>query len=129
MPFKLDHVAFQVSHLETSINFYKHVLGLELLSKTIDKEHNEAFAYFDLKGGKLELLQSLDPATDFQPPEIRPPYCPHLALAVEDLDQHAAELAKKGVRIIKGPLEIPGMVKWLYIADPDNNIIEFVQWL
>ena len=129
MSFKLDHVAFQVAHLDSSIDFYEHVLGLTLLSKTIDDDHNEAFAYFGLDGGKIELLQSLDPGHTFKPPDIKPPFCPHLALAAKDLGQLLFELETKGIPIIKGPLEIPGMVKWLYIADPDNNIIEFVQWL
>jgi hypothetical protein len=26
-------------------------------------------------------------------------------------------------------MEIPGMVRWLYAADPDGNVLEFVQWL
>ena len=28
-----------------------------------------------------------------------------------------------------GPLEISGRVKWVYVSDPDNNVIEFIQWL
>ena len=38
-------------------------------------------------------------------------------------------LENKNVPIIKGPLEISKMVKWLYIANSDNNIIEFVEWV
>lgn len=129
MSFKLDHTAFQVSDLDRSIQFYERILGLELLSKTIDEEHQEAFAYFKLEGGNLELLQSLNTENAFQLPDLQSPYCPHLALGCEDLDQLASDLGEKNIYIIKGPLEIPGMVKWLYIADPDNNIIEFVQWL
>ena len=39
------------------------------------------------------------------------------------------ELGKEDIPIAKGPLEAPGLAKWIYICDPDNNIIEFVQWL
>jgi hypothetical protein len=35
----------------------------------------------------------------------------------------------QSLHLIKGPLKIEGKVTWLYIADPDNNVIEFVQWL
>ena len=38
-------------------------------------------------------------------------------------------LNEKRIPILKGPLEIQGQVRWMYLADPDNNILEFVQWL
>ena len=34
-----------------------------------------------------------------------------------------------GISLLKGPLAIPDKVRWCYLADPDNNVIEFVQWL
>jgi len=127
----IDHFAFRVSNLDLSIRFYQDTLGLKLLSKTVDKEHLEAFAFLEMEGGNLELLQLLDENNKPIPcekSEVKEPYCPHLAFKCEKLDKFVLELKKKNVEIVKGPLEIPGMVKWLYIADPDNNIIEFVEW-
>ena len=126
---KLDHIAFGVSNLESAIAFYQNILGLELMSKTIDEEQNEAFAYFKLDGGNLELLQQINPVHEFARPTIKPPFCPHLALGTENLDQLVSDLKEKNIDIVKGPLEISGLVKWAYITDPDHNIIEFVQWL
>ena len=128
----VDHFAFRVSDLDKSIKFYQEILGLKLLSKNIDDEHHEAFAFLELDGGNLELLQLLD--ENNQPlylaiPEVKQPFCPHLALKCDNLDKFISELKDKKVEIIKGALEIPGMVKWLYIADPDNNVIEFVEWI
>ena len=128
MTLKIDHIAFQVADLEVSLKFYQQTLGLKLLSKTVDEEHGEAFAFLEMEDGALELLQPLQQAKGRRP-KIKPPYCPHLAIQAKDLEQFALSLQQKGVPLIKGPLEIPGMVKWLYIADPDHNIIEFVQWL
>jgi catechol 2,3-dioxygenase-like lactoylglutathione lyase family enzyme len=129
---KLDHVALQVSNLDAAIVFYTVKLGLKLLFKTIDETHHEAFCFLQLEGANLELLQSLDNQKEppsFTPLPIRPPYCPHLAIATDDLDAQLAKLKNDGVPVVKGPLEIPGKVKWAYIHDPDNNIIEFVQWI
>lgn len=130
--YQVDHFAFQVSDLDQAIHFYRDILGLKLLSKTLDPDHHEAFAFLELEGGNLELLQVLDennqPISRKKPP-IAPPYCPHLALKSENLDQFVIELQAKNVPLVKGPLEIPNLVKWLYVADPDHNIIEFVQWL
>jgi catechol 2,3-dioxygenase-like lactoylglutathione lyase family enzyme len=129
---RLDHVALQVSDLDAAISFYTEKLKLKLLFKTVDELHHEAFCFLELEGGNLELLQSLDSQnqpTPFSPPPILAPYCPHIAIAADDLDGLLAELQAGGVNVIKGPMEIPGKVRWVYISDPDHNVIEFVQWL
>jgi len=128
MRWKNDHIAFQVADLDQAIEFYAGVFGMELMFRQVDAEHGEAFAYFALDGGNLELLQRLD-APAPKPPEPQAPWCPHLALKADDLDAVVYMLKNKGVPIVNGPLEIPNRVRWLYTADPDGNIIEFVQWL
>ena len=39
------------------------------------------------------------------------------------------KLEAAGVAIAKGPLRIEGEATWMYFADPDNNALEFIQWL
>jgi len=132
MTFKVDHFAFRVSDLEKALCFYQDILGLKVLSKTVDEDHHESFAFLELEGGNLELLQLLDEnnkPVPFNKSKAKQPFCPHLAIKCENLDELVLGLEKKKVEIVKGLLEIPGMVKWLYIADPDNNIIEFVEWI
>lgn len=124
---KNDHVAFEVSNLEESIKFYQESLGLKLQFQNVDYENKEAFAFLELDGGNLELLQMLDNSS-YEKPKIKPPFCPHIALTVSDMNRTLLLIKEKNIPIIKGPLEIKGKVKWLYIHDPDNNIIEFVQW-
>ncbi|MCG3199944.1 MAG: VOC family protein [Candidatus Omnitrophica bacterium] len=132
MNLKLDHVAVQVSDLSAAIDFYTRTLGLELLFRELDPVHHEAFAFLRLEGGNLELLQRLSEDNSPIPLEARipePPYTPHVALATENIEKILEALADRGVPILKGPLEIPGKVKWLYFSDPDGNILEFVEWL
>ncbi len=127
-----DHVAFQVSDMDAALAFYTGVLDMKLMFRELDEIHHEAFAFLELEGGNLELLQNLDEHNApirRDPPPIAAPYCPHVALRTHDLDALVATLERAQVPIVKGPLEIPGSVRWLYIADPDHNIIEFVQWL
>lgn len=129
---QLDHAAFRVADLDRAIAFYTGVFGLKLMFRQKDPEHHEAFAFLEVEGGNLELLQCLDENNQplpYAPPRIEPPFTPHLAMKSDNLDQLMATLKEKGVPLIKGPLEIPGQVKWLYLADPDNNVLEFVQWL
>ncbi len=122
-----DHIALPVSDMDTAIQFYTEKIGLPLMSRNIDPAQQEEFAFLALQGGNLELLKSL--AHPFEKPEIRPPYCPHLALATDDMALTLKMIEQRRIPIILGPLKIEGKVTWLYVADPDNNVIEFVQWL
>lgn len=128
----LDHVALQVTDLDAAIVFYTEKLGLRLQFKKVDEAHHEAFAFLELEGGNLELLQMLDadnrpvPRT---PPQIRKPYTPHVAFASDDLNETLAALNQANVPIVAGPMEIPNAVRWLYLHDPDHNIIEYIQHL
>ncbi len=127
-----DHFAFQVSDLDVSIKFYQEKLGLELMSKTVDEEHHEAFAFLKLDGCNIELLQLLDEKNNPIPApenEIKPPYSPHMAIGTDNLEALVEKLKSAQIDILKGPMLIPDMVTWLYITDPDNNVLEFVQWL
>ena len=129
---KADHFAFQVSDMDEAIRFYTETLGLKLLFRELDEVHHEVYAFLELDGGNLELVQLLDennrpiPLTKH---EIRKPYCPHIAIKTEDMEQLVLRLKEKKVPVVKGPLEIPEKVKWIYVNDPDNNVIEFIQWL
>lgn len=123
---KNDHIAFRVSDLDAAIRFYTEALGLQLLFRKINQEVGEAYAMLQLDGGNLELVQTL--GLEFVRPRIEPPYCPHLAIGTEDMEKTLGMLRGKSVEIVKGPLEVQGEEKWLYITDPDGNVIEYIQW-
>jgi catechol 2,3-dioxygenase-like lactoylglutathione lyase family enzyme len=145
--------------MDAAVEFYVNGLGMKLMFRKTDEEHHEEFAFLELDGGNLELLQLLQFVKPRQTVDERnrsvpydrvpaaPPYCPHLALKTDDLDGVVRMLGERRIPILNGPLEIPGTVcrghslsngdklltnrgvRWLYVADPDNNVLEFVQWL
>lgn len=128
---KIDHFAFEVSDLEASMRFYVDKLGFKVqFDRMVDTSEHEAFAVLEMEGGKLELIQALSQENEpqpFEPPALRPHYCPHLALQVEDFEATLSMLAAQGITIARGPLEVPGVAKWLYVCDLDGNVIEFCQ--
>ena len=123
---KNDHTAFRVSDMDAAIRFYTESLGLRLLFRGVNDEQHEAYAFLELDGGNLELIQTTNAL--YPKPEIEPPYCPHFALETEDMAQVLEMVKAKGIHIVKGPLENPGEEKWLYLSDPDNNVIEYIEW-
>jgi catechol 2,3-dioxygenase-like lactoylglutathione lyase family enzyme len=122
-----DHTAFQVSNIADSIEFYVNKLGFTLLSHAINVQEQEAYAFLVLGDLRLELIQDIKEAS-FARPTVRPPYCPHLAIETADMLQSVAGLKEAGVAIVRGPLEIEGEETWVYFCDPDNNILEYIQW-
>jgi len=124
---KNDHLAFEISNMDQSIRFYTEVLGLRLLFRKVNEEEKEEYAFLDLDGGNLELLQQLG-GEPFTKPTIKPSYCPHLAIATEDMTQTIRMIEENHIPIIKGLLE-NAESKWIYISDPDNNIVEYIQWV
>ena len=124
---QFDHVAFQVGDMDVAIQFYVEKLGFALSSRAVNQEEREEFVFVALGDLRLELIQDLDQAA-YQKPGIKPPYCPHLAIETDNMEQAVAHLIEKDVPIIRGPLVIEGEVTWVYFADPDNNVLEYVQW-
>jgi catechol 2,3-dioxygenase-like lactoylglutathione lyase family enzyme len=124
---QFDHVAFQVGNMDAAIQFYVEKLGFTLSSRAVNQEEREEFAFVALGDLRLELIQDLSRAA-YQKPGIEPPYCPHLAIETDNMERAVARLREKGVPIVRGPLVIEDEVTWVYLADPDNNVLEYVQW-
>ncbi len=125
---RFDHFAFQVDNLERGIAFYVSTLGFSESWRHRNEEENEECVFLILGDIRLELLAQLsgNPLVRSKP---QSPFCPHLAIGVEDLDASIAKLRSKNVEILRGPLQVEGKVRWLYFADPDQNVIELVEWL
>ena len=125
---KYDHVAFQVSNMDAAIQFYVEKLNFALSSRAVNQDEMEEYVFLRLGDLRLELIQDLNQAV-YKKPQIKPPYCPHLAIETDNVERAVARLREEGVPIVRGPLAIEAEVTWVYFADPDNNILEYIQWL
>jgi catechol 2,3-dioxygenase-like lactoylglutathione lyase family enzyme len=102
--------------LERSVEFYRDVIGLYLVSEGAGHPH------FRLDGTYLVMLKGKpQPAqeTDGDP-------FPVIAFAVDDLDGALDRLKAKGVALPWG-VEADARARWVMFHDPAGNLIELVQ--
>ena len=137
----LEHVALSVSDLETSIAFYRDLIGFDLkrviepdpslpLDKVVDMPGARArIAHLELGGTMLELFQYLSPEGVPLPAAFKQADrgFTHIGLKSSDAREDFRRLEKKGVRFYSDPIEFrPGV--WLfYFYGPDGETCELRQ--
>lgn len=123
---EMDHCGFQVKNLNSAIKFYTEKLLFKLDFRAVNEEEQEEYAFLSLGKARLELIQDL--VNEYTIPEIKKPYCPHFCIEIDDMEKAHSYLKSMDIRIVKGPLKIENEETWIYFADEDNNILEYIQW-
>ena len=139
-----DHTGITVSNLETSLAFWRDVLGFEFSHRAHQKGEMaeqitgvrgaEIFlAVVKAPGHKIELLEYHAPEDRRNSNPLHP--CDvgfvHIALTVDDLDAVLERIAASGWRAAGTPQTLttgPNAGKRVvYVRDPDGTAIEFMQ--
>src|SRR5262245_19828145 len=113
---QIDHVSVLITDLERSRRFYRDLLGLKEIAKP--RTFSFRVLWFDLGNQQLHLL--LKPHPDTVSPR-------HFALRVKDAQAARTYFREHGIATEEAML-IPGCDRF-FIADPDSNRIEVIQWL
>ena len=113
---QIDHVSILITDVERSRRFYRDLLGLKEIAKP--RTFDFVVLWFDLGNQQLHLLLKDRPDT------LSPR---HFALRVKDVKAARAYFRERGVHFIE-TTPIPGADRF-FIADPDGNRIEIIQWL
>lgn len=113
---QIDHVSVLITDLERSRRFYRDVLGLQEIAKP--RTFTFRVLWFDLGNQQLHLLLKDQPDT------VSPR---HFALRVKDVVAARAYFRARGVPT-EETTPIPHCDRF-FIADPDRNRIEIIQWL
>ena len=143
------HASFHVADLDRSVEFYRDVLGMELVH-----QQEQANAYTSALVGypdarlrvaqlavpgrpeqvsthDLELVEYVTPRGTRQDPARHHPGAGHLAFAVPDIDADYRRLLDAGVRFVSAPNHITAGVNTggaaCYFLDPDDITLELVQ--
>src|SRR5262245_6367799 len=113
---QIDHCSVIITDVERSRRFYRDLLGLKEIARP--RTFDFVVVWFDLGNQHLHLLLKDRPDT------ISPR---HFALRVVDAAAARAHFRAHGVATQEAT-PIPGADRF-FIADPDGNRIEVIQWL
>jgi len=139
------HTGITVSDLDRSVEFYRDVLGLELMMEPTEVFEGEKLsrgvgvpnaslrqAVLKVGEGAVELVEYLTPKSPVDKPmPLNTLGAMHLAFRVKDANEKIMELEAKGVKFLsplnvekEGPL---AGLKWVYFKDPDGITLELVE--
>ena len=104
-----------VEDMESSVRFYRDVLGLRLLNR------GDGWAHFDAGNGAM--VELFDGGTAQTAPKGPDRQSIVLGMRVDDLDVVHAELSQKGV-VFLGEIGQYHETRWAHFADPEGNRLE-----
>ena len=120
---KLLHTRYRVNDLEKTVRFYRDVLGLNETSRHKSPRRSElVFMKAPESDEEIELCAYAAGG----PVQVQPDLT-HLAFEVDDLEEFARQLEKKGVKLSDGPTRSPSGGVFAFIDAPEGYEIELIQ--
>ena len=129
---KINHVAIAVKDLDSSLIFWKDVLGLTLDHVEEVSSQKANVAFFPVGDSEIELVQPTDPDSGVSKfLESRGPGIHHLCFEVDDIAAALSVMKEKGVQLInQEPLELPGRkLAFVHPKSTGGVLIELYQLL
>lgn len=121
---KLAHLAFTVSNMEKSLQFYCSGLGFRKAFSLADDHGNPWIEYLEIANNQfIELFYSSELVNSNQIQSYE-----HLCLEVDDIFTTILDLEQKGIKIYIYPLLGKDHNYQAWIKDPDGNRIELMQY-
>lgn len=123
-PKGIGAITLFVEDLEAAKRFYGEVFGLPVAFEDADS------AVFDFGNTIVNLLER-DAARELIEPAVVAPRESgsrlQLTIEVDDVDAMCAELARRGVALLNGPIDRPWGVRTARFVDPGGHIWEIVR--
>jgi catechol 2,3-dioxygenase-like lactoylglutathione lyase family enzyme len=121
---RLAAVTLFVEDLEAAKAFYLDVFGLPVVFE------DEASAVFKFGNTLVNLLKTEAAQELIEPAAVGRPGAGsrfQLTIEVDDVDAMCAELAKRGVELLNGPMDRPWGVRTASFRDPGSHIWEIAK--
>ncbi|TSA13419.1 MAG: hypothetical protein D4R73_00960 [Deltaproteobacteria bacterium] len=121
-----------VAHLDASINWYREVLGFEVLQRQDFPEFAARVAFLESKGVEIELVESRDftPAPRPDPPKnhVLTQGISQLSFRVKNIEEIFARVKSRSIRVALDLVNAaPLKFKAFFIRDLEGNLIEFIE--
>lgn len=124
---RILHTMLRVGDLQRSIDFYTHVIGMQLLRKSENTENQYTLAFMGFgsnpEHAELELTYNWG-VTEY---DIGTAYG-HIAIGVPDVAAACERIRKAGGTVTREPGPVKGGKTVIaFVADPDGYKIELIQ--
>lgn len=123
-PKGIGAITLFVEDLAAAKHFYQEVFGL-----TVKFEDDDS-AVFDFGNTIINLLKTTAARELIEPAEVAPREAGsrlQFTIEVDDVDAMCAELAKRGVVLLNGPMDRPWGVRTASFSDPGGHIWEIAK--
>ena len=110
--------------LEATKRFYGEVFGLPV------HYEDDASAVFNFGNTLINLLKAAEARELIEPAPVAPPEAGariQFTIEVDDVDATCAELAKRGVELLNGPMDRPWGIRTAAFRDPGGHIWEIAK--
>jgi len=123
-PGKIFATTLFVEDLDATKRFYQEVFGLPIAFE------DDASAVFDFGNTVINLLATTAAPELIAPAPVADPAAGsrfQLTIQVEDVDATCAELARRGVELLNGPMDRPWGIRTATFRDPGGHIWEIAK--
>ena len=119
-PSGLNHITIRVNRIDASKEFYGNILGFEVI-----RTMGQSMAVYDIGGGDTMVIVEAETSYDPTSRDFRVDHFGFYVESPEKIDELAKYFREKEVTIMSGPANRK-KGRFLFIADPDGNMIEFM---
>lgn len=121
----IAHLAFTVSDMEKSLDFYCNKLGFQKAFSIEDDNGNPWIEYIKICNGQfIELFHGGKNKNEVSFDTIG---YSHLSIEVEDINEVANHVTSMGITLDVAPKQGKDTNFQCWVSDPDGNRIEFMQ--
>jgi len=122
---RINHVGIRVASLEASRKFYEK-LGFEFIAGPLGPEPVAIMEHPTGININFILNTNSDKTENvLMDIPVKHSGYTHMALEVTCLDKVKTQLEQHGIEITGGPIVLPDGATFIFVRDPDRNVIEF----
>lgn len=124
------HVGIAVTDLQAALQWYCQKLDLTVEKRfTLEEARVEIVKLISPGGARVELLKSFDEDSFVAGgARVVAPRAKHLCFEVDDIEEAADELRRRGIELVQEPKVIEeSREKNCWIVDHEGNMIEFIE--